>query len=135
MRQLIEKIKERSDKLNDLLICESIDNEQVAEEAKAAYYYVVDLRNTLKSLGFIAVRNNRLEIVHVHNVINLICSKTLPGLKEKIKNIDKNAAAHLSFYAIALEGLRNITKDKLKQISEDANNRNRRSNKASDGER
>lgn len=41
MRQLIGKIKERSDKLNDLLTCESIDNEQIAEEAKAAYYDVV----------------------------------------------------------------------------------------------
>lgn len=125
MRQLIEKIKERSDKLNDLLTCESIDNEQVAEEAKAAYYDVVDLRNTLKSMGFIAVRNNKFEIVHVHNVINLVCSKMIPELKERIKNTDKNAATHLSFYAIALEGLRNITKDKLKQISDGQNNRNR----------
>lgn len=125
MRQLIEKIKERSDKLNALLTCENIDNEQVAEEAKAAYYDVVDLRNTLKSLGFIAVRNNKFEIVHAHNVINLICSKTLPVLKEKIKGTDKNAAAHLSFYAIALEGLRNISKVKLKQISDEQNNRNR----------
>lgn len=125
MRSLIEKIKERSDKLNALLTCENIDNEQVAEEAKAAYYDVVDLRNTLKSLGFIAVRGNKLEIVHVHNVINLICSKTLPVLKDKIKSTDKNASAHLSFYAIALEGLRNISKDKLKQISDDEKNRNR----------
>ena len=125
MRQLIEKIQEHSDKLNDLLTCESIDNEQVAEEAMAAYYDVVDLRNTLKSLGFIAVRNNKFEIVHTHNVINLICNKTLPGLKERIKNTDKNAAAHLSFYAIALEGLRNISKDKLKQISDGQKNRNR----------
>ena len=125
MRQLIEKIKERSDKLNALLNCENIDNEQVAEEARAAYYDVVDLRNTLKSLGFIAVRNNKFEIVHTHNVINLICNKTLPELKERIKNTDKNAAAHLSFYTIALEGLRNITKDKLKQISDEQNNRNR----------
>lgn len=125
MRELIERIKERSDKLSDLLTCENIDSEQVAEEAKAAYYEVVDLRNTLKSLGFIAVRNNKFEIVHAHNVVNLICSKTLPELKEGIKKTDKNAAAHLSFYAIALEGLRNITKDKLKQISDDANNRNR----------
>lgn len=135
MRELIETIKKRSDKLSDLLTCENIDGEQVAEEAKAAYYDIVDLRNTLKSLSFIAVRNNKFEIVHAHNVINLICSKTLPVLKEKIKGTDKNASAHLSFYAIALEGLRNITKDKLKQISEDANNRNRQSNKASDGER
>lgn len=125
MRQLIEKIKERSDKLNALLTCENIDNEQVAEEAKAAYYDVVDLRNTLKSLGFIAVRNNKFEIVHTHNVINLICSKTLPVLKEKIKSTDKNASAHLSFYAIALEGLRNISKDKLKQISNETNYTNR----------
>lgn len=125
MRQLIEKIKERSEKLKALLTCENIDNEQVAEEAKAVYYDVVDLRNTIKSLGFIAVRNNKLEIVHVHNVINLICSKKLPVLKEKIKSTDKNAAAHLSFYVIALEGLRNITKDKLKQISDEQNNRNR----------
>lgn len=125
MRQLIEKIKERSEKLNALLTCESIDNEQVAEEAKAAYYDVVDLRNTIKSLGFIAVRNNKFEIVHAHNVINLICSKTLPVLNEKTKSTDKNAAAHLSFYVIALEGLRNITKDKLKQISDEQNNRNR----------
>lgn len=113
MRQLIQKIKERSDKLNDLLTCESIDNEQVAEEAKTAYYDVVDLRN------------NKFEIVHVHNVINLVCHKTLPELKERIKNTDKNAAAYLSFYAIALEGLRNITKDKLKQISDEQKNRNR----------
>lgn len=125
MRQLIEKIKAHSEKLNALLTCESIDNEQVAEEAKAAYYDVVELRNTIKSLGFIAVRNNKFEIVHTHNVVNLVCNKALPELKEKIKNTDKNAAAHLSFYAIALEGLRNITKGKLKQISEDANNRNR----------
>lgn len=75
-------------------------------------------------MSFIAVRNNKFEIVHAHNVINLICIKTIPELKEKIKNTDKNAAAHLSFYAIALEGLRNITKDKLKQISDEAN-RNR----------
>lgn len=125
MRELIEKIKERSDRLADLLSREKIDSEQVTEEAKAAYYEVVDLRNTLKSLGFIAVRNNKFEIVHAHNVVNLICSKTLSELKEKIKKTDKNAAAHLSFYAIALEGLRNISKDKLKQISDDANNRNR----------
>ena len=116
MRQLTEKIKERSEKLNALLTCESIDSEQIAEEAKAAYYDVIDLRNTIKSLSFIAVRNNKFEIVHIHNVINLICNKTLPVLKEKTKSTDKNAAAHLSFYAIALEGLRNITKDKLKQI-------------------
>lgn len=77
MRQLIEKIKERSDKLNDLLTCENIDNEQIAEEAKAAYYDVVDLRNTIKSLGFIAVRNNKFEIVHTHNVVNLVCNKAL----------------------------------------------------------
>lgn len=134
MRQLIERIKERSDRLADLLSRGKIDSEQVTEEAKAAYYEVVDLRNTLKSLGFIAVRNNKFEIVHTHNVINLICSKTLPVLKEKIKGTDKNAAAHLSFYAIALEGLRNISKDKLKQISDDVN-RNRQSNKASDSER
>lgn len=125
MRQLIEKIKERSDKLNALLNCENIDNEQVAEEAKAAYYDVVDLRNTLKSLSFIAVRNNKFEIVHTHNVVNLMCSKTLPVLQDKIKSADKNAAAHLSFYAIALEGLRNISKDKLKQISDGEKNRNR----------
>ena len=125
MRQLIERIKEHSEKLNALLTCENIDNEQVVEEAKAAYYDVLDLRNTIKSLGFIAVRNNKLEIVHVHNVINLICNKTLPVLNEEIKSADKNAAAHLSFYTIALEGLRNITKDKLKQISDEQNNRNR----------
>ena len=125
MRQLIEKIKDRSDRLSDLLTCENIDSEQVAEEAKAAYYDVVDLRDTIKSLGFIAVRNNKFEIVHAHNVVNLICSKTLPELKERIKNTDKNAAAHLSFYAIALEGLRNISKNKLKQISDGENNRNR----------
>lgn len=135
MRQLIEKIKERSDKLNDLLICESIDNEQVAEEAKAAYYDVVDLRNTLNPWDLLPCEIIGSKSCMFIMLLYLICSKTLPGLKEKIKNIDKNAAAHLSFYAIALEGLRNITKDKLKQISEDANNRNRRSNKASDGER
>ena len=134
MRQLIEKIKERSDKLNALFNCENIDNEQIAEEAKAAYYDVVDLRNTLKSLGFIDVRNNKFEIVHAHNVMNLVCSKTIPELKERIKKTDENAAAYLSFYAIALEGLHNILKDKLKQISDDVN-RNRQSNKASDGER
>lgn len=125
MRQLIERIKERSEKLNALLTCENIDSEQVAEEAKAAYYDIVDLRNTLKSLSFIAVRNNRLEIVHAHNVINLTCNKMFPVLKQDFKNLDRNASAFCSFYAIALEGLRNISKDKLKQISDDANNRNR----------
>lgn len=125
MRQSIEKIKERSDKLNSLLTCESIDNERVAEEAKAAYYDIVNLRNTIKSLGFIAVRNNKLEIVHVHNVINVICNKMFPVLKQDFKNLDRNASAFLSFYAIALEGLRNITNDKLKQISDRENNRNR----------
>ncbi len=116
MRELIEKIKERSEKLNALLTCESIDNEQVAEEAKAAYYDIVDLRNTLKSLGFIAVRNNKLEIVHVHNVINVICNKMFPVLKQDFKSLDINASTFLSFYAIALESLRNIAKDKLKQL-------------------
>lgn len=125
MRQLIENVKKHSDKLAELLISENIDSEQVAEEAKAAYYDVVDLRNTLKSLSFIAVRNNKFEIVHAHNVINLVCNKTLPELKERINNTDKNAAAHFSFYAIALEGLRNISKDKLKQISDGQKNRNR----------
>ncbi len=125
MRELIEKIKERSEKLNALLTCESIDNEQVAEEAKAAYYDIVDLRNTLKSLGFIAVRNNELEIVHAHNVINVICDKMFPVLKQDFKSLDRNASAFCSFYAIALESLRNISKDKLKQISNEQNNRNR----------
>lgn len=125
MRRLIGKIEERSDRLNSLLTCESIDNEQIAEEAKAAYYGIVDLRNTLKALSFIAVRNNNLEIVHVHNVINVICNKMFPVLKQDFKNLDRNASAFLSFYAIALEGLRNITKDKLKQISDEENNRNR----------
>lgn len=134
MRKLIERIKERSEKLNALLTCENIDSEQVAEEAKAAFYDIVDLRNTLKSLSFIAVRNNRLEIVHAHNVINLTCNKMFPVLKQDFQNLDRNASAFCSFYAIALEGLRNISKDKLKQISDNVN-RNRQSNKASDGER
>lgn len=125
MRQLIEKIKERSNKLNSLLTCESIDNEQVAEEAKAAYYDIVDLRNTLKSFGFNAVWSNKLEIVHVHNVINVICNKMFPVLKQDFKSLDRNASAFCSFYAIALEGLRSISKDKLKQISDAQNNRNR----------
>lgn len=125
MRQLIEKIKERFEKLNALLTCESIDNEQVAEEAKAAYYDIVDLRNTLKSLSFIAVRNNKLEIAHVHNVINVICNKMFPVLKQDFKILDRNASAFCSFYAIALEDLRSISKDKLKQISDAQNNRNR----------
>ena len=64
MRKLIETIKQHSDKLNDLLTCENIDSEQVAEEAKAAYCDIVDLRKTLKSLSFIAVRNNKHDVVH-----------------------------------------------------------------------
>lgn len=72
MRQLIERIKERSDRLADLLSRGKIDSEQVTEEAKAAYYDIVDMRKTLRSLSFIAVRNNKLEIVHAHNVVNLI---------------------------------------------------------------
>ena len=103
MRELIERIKERSEKLNALLTCENMDSEQVAEEAKAAYYDIVDLRNTLKSLSFIAVRNNKLEIVHAHNVINLTCNKMFPVLKQDFKNLDRNASAFCSFYAIALE--------------------------------
>lgn len=134
MRELIEKIKKRSDKLADLLSCENVDSEQVAEEAKAAYYDIVDMRNALKSLSFIAVRNNKLEIVHAHNVINLTCNKMFPILKQDFKNLDRNASAFCSFYGIALEGLRHISKDKLKQISDDVN-RNRQSNKAGDGER
>lgn len=121
MKKLIERIKDRSDRLSDLLTCENIDSDQVAEEAKAAYSDIVDLRNTIKSLGFIAVRNNKFEIVHAHNVINLICNKMFPILKQDFKNLDRNASAFCSFYAIALEGLRNITKDKLKQISDEAN--------------
>ena len=93
MKKLIERIKDRSDRLSDLLTCENIDSDQVAEEAKAAYSDIVDLRNTIKSLGFIAVRNNKFEIVHAHNVINLICNKMFPILKQDFKNLDRNASA------------------------------------------
>lgn len=117
MRKLIETIKQHSDKLNDLLTCENIDSEQVAEEAKAAYCDIVDLRKTLKSLSFIAVRNNKHDVVHAHNVINLICTKMFPVLKQYFKHLDGNASTFCSFYAIALDGLRNISKDKLKQLS------------------
>ena len=117
MRQLIEKIKERSEKINALLNCESIDNEQVAEEAKAIYYEITDLHAYLKTLSGARLQGNNHDVVHVHNVVKLICNKTFPVLKREFKDINGRASVRLSFYEIALKGLCYAMNKKIKQLS------------------
>lgn len=116
MRKLIETIKQHSDKINDLLSCENVDNEQIAEEAKAAYYAITDLREMLQPLKGMKLKNNKFEVVHVHNIIALQHRKILSLFDAAVK-LNRDAFLRYSFYGIELEYLYHITIGKIKQLS------------------
>ncbi len=116
MRKLIETIKQYSDKINDLLSCENVDNEQIEEEARAAFYVVADIKCIFYSLDEKRLKNNKHEVVHAHNVIKLILHK-MPPLSCVKKMINNDALFHYVLYEIALRDLSHIANEKIKQLS------------------